>query len=1032
MAVQRPAWIVSARKDSARRVFKFLSRAWQQFWAHEMGAVIIEGKRMDESGVKSPPEGIAIIGMSGRFPGAGNVDEFWQNLVHGVETISHFTEGELEHSVATAEAIAQGQKFIRARGIIQDADLFDADFFGIYPKEAEVIDPQHRLFLECAWETLESAGYSSESYHGLIGVYAGLAMNTYFLHNLCADRAFTCNFAGNYQVGVYQTMMGNDKDFMPTRVSYKLNLRGPSMTIQSCCSTSLVAVCQACMSLMTYQCDMALAGGVSITFPQKRDYLYQEEAMISADGTCRTFDASACGTVFSHGVAIALLKRLDEAIADGDHILAVIKGTAVNNDGSDKVGYAAPSIKAQADVIAMAQAAAGIHPETISYVEAHGTATPLGDPIEVAALTEAFRRGGSVRNQYCAIGSAKTNVGHLDIAAGATGLIKTVLQLQNEIIPPLLHFKSANPKIDFANSPFFPVSQPLEWKRETAPRRAGVSAFGVGGTNAHVVVEEAPAAGPSRASRNRQLLLLSAKTETALQKMSERLATYLESHPDAVLADVAFTLQRGRQRFRHRLSLCAESAAGAIEQLRKREGKTTSTGQAKSRPPSLVFLFPGQGAQYVNMGRELYESEPLFRDVVDRCAECLQGHLHLDIRSVIYPVAAANGEAERQINETWVTQPATFVVEYALARLWMSWGVKPSVLIGHSVGEYVAAVLAEVFTLEDALSLLAARAKLMQDLPSGSMLAVRRGAVELEGFLPEGVAIAADNSPSLTTLSGPTPTLRALQETLEGREISCRFLPTSHAFHSAMMDPIVDPFMELVRRVPQQKPGLPWISSFSGTWMNEQVPPEASYWAGQLRHTVRFGQAIVTAIQKGATAFLEVGPGHGLTQLVRQQPSKPDGLTLLTSLGANDANTTDLDTALTSLGRLWLVGFEPDWDGYYSAEKRKRVSLPTYPFERKRYWIEPAQGKPLPSSQQLDVESRRDGAQADQTVGVQNGGPALVPAILSGQLVQHSIMEDGHPDTRRVIERQIQLMTQQLEMLRSRCATRGAQNDDNE
>jgi len=989
---------------------------------------------MDETNSTTAPEGIAIIAMSGRFPGAGNVDQFWRNLAQGVETISHFAEGDLEHSVATPETIAQGQKFIRARGIIDDADLFDADFFGIFPKEAQIMDPQHRLFLECAWETLESAGYSSEGYQGLIGVYAGLAMNTYFLHNLCADRAFASNFTGNYQVGAYQTMMGNDKDFMPTRVSYKLNLRGPSMTVQSCCSTSLVAVCQACTSLMTYQCDMALAGGVSITFPQRRDYLYQEEGMVSGDGSCRTFDASASGTVFGHGVAVVLLKRFDEAMQDGDHILAVIRGTAVNNDGSDKVGYAAPSVKAQADVIAMAQAAAGIHPETVSYVEAHGTATPLGDPIEVAALTEAFRRGGAARNQYCALGSAKTNVGHLDIAAGATGLIKTVLQLQNELIPPLLHFKSANPKIDFANSPFFPVSKPMEWKRGTSPRRAGVSAFGVGGTNAHIIVEEAPPASPSRPSRKRQLLLLSAKTDTALQKMSDRLAVYLESHPNTSLADVAFTLQCGRQRFRHRQCLCTGSAAEAVDRLRRPNGKTTFTGQAPSRPPSIAFLFPGQGAQYVNMGRELYESEPLFHDAVDHCAQCLQGHLKLDIRSVLYPEAEATADAGQRINETWVTQPAIFVVEYALARLWMAWGIKPSVLIGHSVGEYVAAVLAGTFTLEDALGLLAARAKLMQDLPPGSMLAVRQGAGELEELLPEDVSIAAVNSPSLTTLSGPTPALRALQEVLEGRKIGCRFLPTSHAFHSAMMDPIVDPFTDLVAKVQQQKPGLSWISSFTGSWMNEDVVPDASYWAGQLRHTVRFGQAVETAIQQGATVFLEVGPGQALTQLVRQQPSKPDSLTLLPSLSADGANATDLDTALTSLGRLWLIGFEPDWEGFYSAEKRGRVPLPTYPLDRKHYWIEPAsQNNHLAPAQLLHLEDRPDDAQSKQQMSVQDGcGPALVPVTLPRQAAQTTILEEnGRPDTRRVIERQIQLMTQQLEMLRNYGPAGGPQNDDN-
>ena len=491
---------------------------------------------MDERNSTPVPEGIAIIGMSGRFPGAMNVSQFWQNLVQEVDSVSRFSDDELEYTVATDEAIAQGQKFIRARGVIEGADLFDADFFGMYPREAQLIDPQHRLFLECAWEALESAGHAPDGYPGLIGVYAGLAMNTYFLHNLCVDRAFAADFSANYQVGGYPTMLGNEKDFLPTRVSYKLNLRGPSMTIQSACSTSLVAICQACTSLLTYQCDMALAGGVSITFPQKRDYQYQEEGLASADGTCRTFDADACGTVFGHGVAVVLLKRLEDAISDGDQILAVVKGFAVNNDGNDKIGYAAPSVNAQADVIAMAQAAAGIDPETISYVEAHGTATPLGDPIEVAALTAAFRRGGASRNEYCALGTGKTHIGHLDIASGATGLIKTVLQLQHEFIPRLLHFKSPNPKIDFHNSPFFPVSAPMEWKRGDAPRRAGVSAMGIGGTNAHVVVEEAPPLEPSSPSRKTQLLLLSAKTPTALTAMSTRLADYLESHREISLA----------------------------------------------------------------------------------------------------------------------------------------------------------------------------------------------------------------------------------------------------------------------------------------------------------------------------------------------------------------------------------------------------------------------------------------------------------------------------------------------------------------
>ncbi len=970
-------------------------------------------------------EGIAIIGMSGRFPGAKNVDQFWQNLVQGVDSVSRFSEQELEYSVATPEGLAQGQKFIPARGVIDGVDLFDADFFGMYPKEAQRTDPQHRLFLECAWEALESAGHAPESYPGLIGVYAGLAMNTYFLHNLCTDRRFAADFSANYQVGEYQTMLGNDKDFMPTRVAFKLGLRGPAMTVQCACSTSLVAVCQACTSLLTYQCDMALAGGASITFPQKRDYCYQEEGIVSADGTCRTFDAEACGTVFGHGVAVVLLKRLEDAVADGDNILAVIKGFALNNDGCDKIGYAAPSVNAQADVIAMAQAAAGVHPDTVSYVEAHGTATPLGDPIEVAALTAAFRRGGASRDQYCALGTGKTHIGHLDVAAGATGLIKTVLQLQHEYIPPLLHFKSPNPKIDFRNSPFVPVSQAREWKRDSTPRRAGVSAFGIGGTNAHVVLEEAPEAS-SGPSRNSQLLLLSAKTPSALEAMSGRLADYLEGNPQSSLADVAFTLQRGRQRFRHRRAVVALNAAEAVKRLRTPDPLTSFSAQAPAQAPSIVFLFPGQGAQFVNMGRQLYDSEPVFHEAVDRCARCLQNHLGFDIRAVLYPQAAARAQAEQQINETRVTQPAIFTVEYALALLWMHWGIKPSLLIGHSVGEYVAAVLAGVFSVEDALMVLAGRARLMQDLPSGSMLAVRQGVAELEGSLPEEVAIAAINSPVLTTLSGPTPRLRALQEKFEAANVFCRLLPTSHAFHSAMMDPIVEPFAQLAGRIRAQKPALPWISTFTGAWMNEA--PDASYWAAQLRRTVRYGQAVEAAIQHGASLFLEVGPGQALTQLVRQQPAKPDGLTVLTSLGPDGTDAADLDSVLASLGRLWLTGMEPDWNAFYAAEKRTRTPLPPYPFERKSYWISPpAQGKTEPAPA-IPSSGGREAAPTGSPVALQpEVSPLPAPAALVAAS-QAAVVADFRSNACAVIEKQVQLMSLQLEMLRKRAVAAKSSN----
>jgi acyl transferase domain-containing protein len=946
-------------------------------------------------------EGIAIIGMSGRFPGASNVQEFWQNLINGVDSISHFREDELEYSVSTAAEQAAGQKCVRARGVLDNVDQFDAEFFGINPREAEVMDPQHRLFLECAWESIESAGYDPGEYPGLIGVFAGCSLNSYLLFNLCKDRAFAAGFAGNYQVANYSILLGNDKDFLATRVSYKLNLKGPSMAIQSACSTSLVAVCQACTNLLTYQCDMALAGGAAISFPQKRNYLFQEGSLVSGDGICRTFDEAADGTVFGNGVAVVLLKRLSDAMADGDSVLAVIKGTAINNDGEVKVSYAAPSVDAQASVIAMAQAAADVDPESISYIEAHGTGTPLGDPIELAALTKAFRDGGAKRNGYCAIGTAKTNISHLDIAAGATGLIKTVLQLHHGLIPPLLHFKSPNPKIDFARSPFFPVTEKIEWKRGNIPRRAGVSAFGVGGTNAHVIVEEAPEIEAGGSSRSQQLLLLSAKTETALKKMSENLATHLLAHPEQNLSDVAFTLKVGRKSFLNRRALVANDIADAVGKLRSGDAKQLFSVKPTQSEPSVVFVFPGQGAQFVGMGRGLYESEPVFQKEVDRCAEILRSHLDLDIRSMLYPATADRQRAESQINRTAVTQPVIFTVEYALAKLWLSWGVKPAVLIGHSIGEYVAAVLAESFTLENALALLSARAKLMQALPGGSMLAVRLDGRTVEAMLPPEASIAALNSAKLCTISGPDNLLKSFQSELEANKIASRFLATSHAFHSAMMEPMMPKFTEIVRQTPWAEPIIPWVSTCTGTWIKPGDLADPSYWSRQLRYTVRFAEALDCALKDAPKIILEVGPGQALAQLAHQHPEKSKVITVCSTLDSSNASGNEQAFVLTSLGKLWLAGVKPDWTGFYANEKRRHIQLPTYPFERKRHWVEPVK-EPHPAS-----NSGRN------TVPANGARSSAYPNHAGDATITPGLLEN-------VIHEQLRLMTEQLETLQTK------------
>lgn len=908
----------------------------------------------------STPESIAVIGMSGRFPGAANPDEFWRILTGGIDAIEKFDPSTLEFSCATPEDIAAGRRFVSARGTLADVDKFDAAFFGIYPKEAELMDPQHRVFLECAWEALESAGHDPGRFPGLIGVYAGVSLNTYLLWHLGKGRTL----AGNYQVGEYQTMLGNDKDFMPVRVSYKFNLRGPSMGVQCACSTSLVAICQAATSLLSYQCDMALAGGSSISFPQRRDYPFEPDAMVSADGACRAFDAGANGTIFGHGCGVVLLKRLRDAQADGDPILAVIRGWAVNNDGSDKIGFAAPSVKAQAEVIATAQAVAGVRPDDISYIEAHGTGTPLGDPIEVAALTEAFRAGGATGSGFCAIGTGKTNIGHLDVAAGVVGVIKTILQFRHEQIPALLHYTAPNPRIDFAHSPFSPAAALQAWPRGEKPRLAGVSAFGVGGTNAHVVMEEPPLRAASGPGHAREILVLSARTPSALDAMTTRLADHLEAHPDESLADVAYTLAVGRKRFPCRRAIVARDRADAIVRLRAAVGEKPVELAAHVSAPPIVFLFPGQGAQFVGMGRALYRAEPVFRAAVDECADLLHSYLGVDLRETLFPSEEQRTEAEKRIHETWLTQPSIFTVELAMARLWMSRGVKPAMLIGHSIGEYVAAVVSGAFTLADALRLLAARAKLMMALPAGSMLAVRLSAEEVAPYLPEGVSVAAINSPKLCTVSGPTPAIKTFQATLESKGVLARLLPTSHAFHSSMMDPIVEIFTREASAIPFQSPAISWISTCTGEAMTSAVLSDPAYWARQLRQPVLFGKALEKSFEIPSAILLEVGPGQALAQFARQHPARPAGIGVVASLPGQEGEERALDDAAQAMGQLWTNGWESEWETWFAESPRLRLSLPTYPFERQRYWLEASTHEVPPavdvaSSVELEVDKTR-------------------------------------------------------------------------
>ncbi len=899
---------------------------------------------------------VAVIGFAGRFPGARNTDEFWRNLRDGVEAISFFSREELLASGLEPEEV-DAPEYVPAKAIVEDVELFDAAFFDYSPREAEMLDPQHRIVLECAVEAFEHAGYDPERFKGRIGVYAGVSAGSYLDVNLSSHAELID------RVGAYQVDIGNHGEFVPTTISFKLNLKGPSINIQTACSTSLVAVHVACQSLLNGECDMALAGGGSITFPHKQGHFYQDEGILSPDGHCRAFDADARGTVGGEGAALVVLKRLVDAIEDGDTIHAVIKGSAVNNDGSVKIGYTAPSVNGQAEVIADALAMAGVSADSISYIEAHGTGTALGDPVEVAALTQAFHADTHMKS-FCALGSVKSNIGHLDAAAGVAGLIKTVLALKHAQLPPSLHYERPNPKIDFAASPFFINDRLIDWKQGDTPRRAGVSSFGIGGTNAHVVVEEAPLRDSSTApNRPLHLLLLSAKTGSALNTATANLTHYLKRNDKADLADVAYTLQVGRQGFGHRRALVCKDRADALTALEQPDASRLLTLFQEPRHRPVVFMFPGQGSQYTGMARELYRNEPVFREHIDFCAERLTSYLNLDLREVLYPNEAQEGEAGRLLDQTFITQPALFCIEYALAQLWMSWGVSPTAMIGHSIGEYVAACLAGVFSLEDALGLVATRGQLMQSLPSGSMLAVMLSEKETRALLQNGLALAAVNGAKSCVVSGASDAIQALHDQLKQQDVYSQLLHTSHAFHSGMMEPILEPFSECVRKVKLNAPVIPFMSNVTGAWITLAQATDATYWSSHLRQTVRFADGLGDLLTDSERILLEVGPGQTLTALVKQHSAQLGNQVVISSLPRAREAHTETKFLLTSIARFWLAGGQINWDGFYASEQRRRIPLPTYPFERQRYYIEPDNTKT--QSQRTRRSERRKADIAD-------------------------------------------------------------------
>ncbi len=877
---------------------------------------------------------VAIIGLSGRFPGSSNVEEFWQNLINGKESISFFSDEELLES-GIDESLFSNPNYVRARGILQDVDQFDAAFFNFFPKEADQLDPQHRLFMECSWETLESAGYNSDDFKGLIGTYGGVGMNSYIIPILAATHGKIDTAEG------YQLSIGNEKDFLTTKVSYKLNLRGPSLDVQTACSTSLTAVFLASQSLVNFQADMVLAGGCTITLPQKSGFTYQEGMILSPDGHCRAFDAQANGTISGNGCGVVLLKRLEDALADNDHIYAVIKGAACNNDGALKVGYTAPSVDGQAQVIAEAQFVANIAPEDISYIETHGTGTNLGDPIEITALNKVFHEKTD-RTQFCAIGSVKPNVGHLDAAAGVASLIKTSLALKHKQIPPSINYSAPNPKIDFDNSPFFVNTELRDWESDGNPRRAGVSSFGIGGTNVHLILEEAPHRVTATSSRDFQLILLSAKSQPALSQMRQNLVHHLKENPNLDIADVAFTLQLGRKDFNHRMAVVCQSPEDALQALGEVDPERLKVASHGKDVPekSVVFMFSGQGAQYVNMGRDLYNSEPTFRESVDECCELLQPLLSLDLREILYPEDADIEAANQHLSQTNFTQPALFVIEYALAQLWHEWGVVPQAMIGHSIGEYVAACLAGVMSLEDALRVVVARGKLMQQMPAGAMLSVPLNEDELEPYMKNGVSLAAQNAEKLTVVSGTFESIAAMEEQLQKDNIEFTRLHTSHAFHSPMMDPVLESFRNQVANITLNEPEIPYISNLTGTWITTEQATDPDYYAQHLRSTVKFNQGIGELLSGFDYIFLEVGPGKTLNMLTRRHSAASPDQMILPSIHHPKDTANDQQFILDTLGQIWLAGGIVNWEGFDTHEVRHRVPLPTYPFERQRHWLD--------------------------------------------------------------------------------------------
>ena len=946
-------------------------------------------------------EGVAIIGLAGKFPSAPNVRTFWDMLLRGESGIR-------DVEIKPESSLPHDPRYVAKTATVDDADHFDATFFGIYPKQAAEMDPQHRLFLQTCWHAMEDAGYAPSATTDRVGVFAGCHMNTYIFCRLAADPELRRSLSDSFPGGSLSEEISNDKDYLATRIAFHLNLRGPCVAVQTACSTSLVAVSQACESLVSGSCDMALAGGATITFPQKQGYLYTEDSILSPDGICRTFDANARGTIFGDGVGAVVLKRLSDAIHDQDSIYAVIKGWGTNNDGGDKAGYTAPSVEGQSAAIELAIDRAQVSAETIDYVEAHGTGTQVGDPIEIAGLTKAFRKSTD-KKQFCRIASLKTAFGHLDVAAGVAGVIKTSLALKHRKIPKLLNYSRPNPRIDFENSPFVINEETIDWPETDSPRRAGVSSFGVGGTNAHIILEEPPSQKTFPSERPFHCIPVSGKVAAAADQLAEDVSAFLNASPDAS-EDIAFTMQAGRthQPYRTFAVVPSDRSDATV--------KFKPAGPRSQAECSIAFLFPGQGSQHLQMAKQLYESEPLFARELDDALDQLQLHIGTDLRSLIY---GTGDDCQEQLNLTCHAQPALFAISYAMASWWMARGVQPSCVVGHSVGEFAAAVVAGIMTLSEAARLVAVRGRVMQELPRGSMLSINLGRDHALAVMPETLDLAAVNAPALSVLSGPTADIESFQRMTEVSdfgldiEIASSVLRTSHAFHSRMMDPAIEQFRQVVLETNLQPPALPIFSTVT-TRLMESEATDPEYWATQIREPVLFSSTIANLLQQHDGGLLEVGPGQTLTTLARQHKFSETQF-VFPSLPHPKQQHSDAERVMQTIGELWVRGVDVNWSSVYAGESRRRIHGPLYPFLERRHWFTPTGDKESRESatQPTNAEThlspvatkRTDGGETQTSDGSDGESvPVLDP------MTTESIAET-------IVAEQARLMRLQIEML---------------